>query len=59
VDPEQIGKYVSESILYIENTLSTESIYYNKEMSDLELSAPIAEGFKTSTLPHRRFRMAV
>ncbi len=35
IDPSQIGDYDWESPLYIENTLSTESIYYNEEMKDL------------------------
>lgn len=35
IDPSQIGGYDIESPLYIENTLSTESIYYNEEMKDL------------------------
>ncbi len=35
IDPSQIGEYDMESTLYIENTLPTESIYYNEEMKDL------------------------
>ena len=35
IDPSQIGEYDIESPMYIESTLSTESIYYNEEMKDL------------------------
>ena len=35
IDPSQIGEYDMESPLYIENTLPTESIYYNEEMKNL------------------------